>query len=69
MNEVLDKEIWYASQHDIERPCVRNGRPSFKWVRGYYLKNEQGHRLYPSVTKKEARAESASRGKRAVFRG
>jgi hypothetical protein len=38
----------------IEVPCTRRGRPSYRWTTGYYVVNPAGAKVYPPVLRSEA---------------
>jgi hypothetical protein len=42
---------------EIEVPCTRNGRPSYRWTTGYTVINPKtGAAIYPPVVRREAYA-------------
>lgn len=47
---------------------VGTGKPGYRWVQGYYEINpENGNRVYPPVTRREAQARARRDGEKALF--
>lgn len=44
------------------------GKPGYRWVQGYYgINPDNGAKLYPLVTRREAQATAKSDGEKALF--
>lgn len=55
------KEIVYTYRGHIERGA------DYHWTDGYSATTDEGHVLYPWMTKQECRQEAKRKGARAVF--
>lgn len=40
----------------IEVPCMRHGKPAYRWTSGYYVVSPTEGKIYPPVVRKEAYA-------------
>lgn len=62
--------IKYIAGENIERPTGKGTAKSplsYRWVQGYHRLSATGAKLYPAVTRREARAEAKRDGAKAVF--
>ena len=40
----------------IEVPCIKHGKPAYRWTNGYYVVDSEGSKIYPPVIRREALA-------------
>lgn len=44
----------FLTKTGIEVPCLRRGRPSYRWTTGYFVRKEDGNTEHPPVRRAEA---------------